>query len=126
MEMEHQLLLLYSSTGVNNHSLTLVFNSPSTTTSSSTMDTRNTSQIYDEVAKHYSAASQTTSVKYGETVAKSFGYTEEELANIPEGANLGLSCGNPLAITSLREVTLIPVFYTLLFHRIFLFFPKKK
>ncbi|KAK3503877.1 S-adenosyl-L-methionine-dependent methyltransferase [Neurospora crassa] len=67
------------------------------------MDTRNTSQIYDEVAKHYSAASQTTSVKYGETVAKSFGYTEEELANIPEGANLGLSCGNPLAITSLRE-----------------------
>ncbi|KAH7630027.1 S-adenosyl-L-methionine-dependent methyltransferase [Sordaria sp. MPI-SDFR-AT-0083] len=67
------------------------------------MDTRDTSQIYEEVAKHYSAASQTTSVKYGETVAKSFGYTEEELANIPEGANLGLSCGNPLAITSLRE-----------------------
>ncbi|KAM7199688.1 S-adenosyl-L-methionine-dependent methyltransferase [Rhypophila sp. PSN 637] len=63
----------------------------------------NTSQIYAKVSEHYSAASKTTSVKYGETVAKSFGYTEEELANIPEGANLGLSCGNPLAITSLRE-----------------------
>lgn len=78
------------------------------------MDTRDTSQIYEEVAKHYSAASQTTSVKYGETVAKSFGYTEEELANIPEGANLGLSCGNPLAITSLREVRCpfhLPNFY---------------
>ncbi|KAK0615686.1 S-adenosyl-L-methionine-dependent methyltransferase [Bombardia bombarda] len=61
------------------------------------------SDIYDQVSKHYSAASQITSVKYGETVAKSFGYSEEELANIPEGANLGLSCGNPLAITSLRE-----------------------
>lgn len=76
------------------------------------MDTRDTSQIYEEVAKHYSAASQTTSVKYGETVAKSFGYTEEELANIPEGANLGLSCGNPLAITSLREVcSPFPIFF---------------
>ncbi|KAK3692998.1 S-adenosyl-L-methionine-dependent methyltransferase [Podospora appendiculata] len=61
------------------------------------------SEIYNQVAKHYSTASHITSVKYGETVAKSFGYTEEELANIPEGANLGLSCGNPLAITSLRE-----------------------
>ncbi|KAM7185752.1 S-adenosyl-L-methionine-dependent methyltransferase [Naviculisporaceae sp. PSN 640] len=63
----------------------------------------NSSQIYAKVSEHYSAASKTTSVKYGETVAKSFGYSEEELANIPEGANLGLSCGNPLAITSLRE-----------------------
>jgi len=62
------------------------------------------SKIYEQVTKHYSAASQSVSEKYGETVAKSFGYTEEELANIPEGANLGLSCGNPLAITSLREV----------------------
>lgn len=62
-----------------------------------------TSQIYDQVRDHYSAASKGTSEKYGEAIAKSFGYSESELANIPEGANLGLSCGNPFAITSLRD-----------------------
>ncbi|KAK3316024.1 S-adenosyl-L-methionine-dependent methyltransferase [Apodospora peruviana] len=67
------------------------------------MASSNTSEIYHQVSKHYSAASKSTSAKYGEAVAKSFGYTEDELANIPEDANLGLSCGNPLAIASLRE-----------------------
>ncbi|KAK5653296.1 hypothetical protein OQA88_8987 [Cercophora sp. LCS_1] len=61
------------------------------------------STIYDKVTEHYSAASKGTSPQYSETIAKSFGYSEVELANVPEGANLGLSCGNPLAITSLRE-----------------------
>ncbi|KAK4237625.1 S-adenosyl-L-methionine-dependent methyltransferase [Achaetomium macrosporum] len=61
------------------------------------------SKLYDEVREHYSSASRSTSVKYGETVAKSFGYSAEELANIPQDANLGLSCGNPLAIASLKE-----------------------
>ncbi|KAJ4305987.1 hypothetical protein N0V88_000778 [Collariella sp. IMI 366227] len=63
----------------------------------------NSSKIYDDVRKHYSSASRTTSVKYGETVAKSFGYSADELANIPQDANLGLSCGNPFAIASLKE-----------------------
>ncbi|MCB9881105.1 MAG: arsenite methyltransferase [Planctomycetes bacterium] len=31
------------------------------------------------------------------------GYSEEELAAAPEGANLGLGCGNPQAIAALRE-----------------------
>lgn len=31
------------------------------------------------------------------------GYTNEELASLPEGANLGLGCGNPTAIAALRE-----------------------
>ncbi|HPC04047.1 MAG TPA: arsenite methyltransferase [Syntrophales bacterium] len=31
------------------------------------------------------------------------GYAEEELREAPEGANLGLGCGNPLAIDALRE-----------------------
>jgi SAM-dependent methyltransferase len=31
------------------------------------------------------------------------GYTPEDLASVPEGANLGLGCGNPTAIASLRE-----------------------
>jgi len=37
-------------------------------------------------------------------VAKTLlGYTDEQLAAIPDGANLGLGCGNPTALASLRE-----------------------
>lgn len=35
-------------------------------------------------------------------VAQAVGYSEAELATLPEGANMGLSCGNPTAIASLR------------------------
>jgi len=35
-------------------------------------------------------------------ISKSIGYTEEELKAVPEGANLGLGCGNPVALASLR------------------------
>jgi ubiquinone/menaquinone biosynthesis C-methylase UbiE len=31
------------------------------------------------------------------------GYTDEDLKSVPEGANLGLGCGNPIALASLRE-----------------------
>lgn len=36
-------------------------------------------------------------------IAQAFGYSDEELASIPEEANMGLSCGNPTAMASLRE-----------------------
>ena len=36
-------------------------------------------------------------------LAKAVGYDEESLANLPEGANMGLSCGNPVAIAALQE-----------------------
>jgi len=35
-------------------------------------------------------------------ISKQIGYTEEELNAVPEGANLGLGCGNPVAIASLK------------------------
>ena len=35
--------------------------------------------------------------------SRSIGYTEEELKAVPEGANLGLGCGNPVALASLKE-----------------------
>jgi len=35
-------------------------------------------------------------------VAEAFGYTPEELAAIPKDANMGLSCGNPTAMASLK------------------------
>jgi SAM-dependent methyltransferase len=37
-----------------------------------------------------------------EGLALAFGYSAEELATLPEGANLGLSCGNSRAIADLR------------------------
>lgn len=37
-----------------------------------------------------------------EDLALGFGYSAEELATLPEGANLGLSCGNPQAIAAMR------------------------
>jgi ubiquinone/menaquinone biosynthesis C-methylase UbiE len=38
-----------------------------------------------------------------ETVGKAIGYSEKELAAVPEGANMGLGCGNPLALSDLKE-----------------------
>jgi ubiquinone/menaquinone biosynthesis C-methylase UbiE len=36
-------------------------------------------------------------------VSKMIGYSEDEMAAVPEGANLGLGCGNPTALASLKE-----------------------
>ncbi len=36
------------------------------------------------------------------TIAHAVGYAGAELSGVPEGANLGLSCGNPTAIASLK------------------------
>lgn len=37
------------------------------------------------------------------TISKRIGYTDQDLAAVPEGANLGLGCGNPVALASLKE-----------------------
>ncbi len=36
-------------------------------------------------------------------ISKKIGYTDEDIHSVPEGANLGLGCGNPVAIASLKE-----------------------
>ncbi|EGR52508.1 uncharacterized protein TRIREDRAFT_53428 [Trichoderma reesei QM6a] len=59
--------------------------------------------IYAEVGKRYSAAAAGVEAQYASSVAKAFGYSLEELSDIPQDANLGLSCGNPLATATLRE-----------------------
>ncbi|KAI8648762.1 Methyltranfer-dom domain-containing protein [Fusarium keratoplasticum] len=60
-------------------------------------------EIYDQVNKRYGSIAKSSTGQYEQTVAKAFGYTEDELAGVPEGANLGLSCGNPIALARLRE-----------------------
>jgi Zn-dependent protease with chaperone function len=36
-------------------------------------------------------------------IGKKIGYTEADLRNVPEAANMGLGCGNPVALASLKE-----------------------
>ena len=36
-------------------------------------------------------------------IGKKIGYSKEDLASAPQGANLGLGCGNPTASASIRE-----------------------
>ena len=39
----------------------------------------------------------------GTSVSEQLGYAAEDLSDIPAGADLGLGCGNPLALLALRE-----------------------
>lgn len=38
-----------------------------------------------------------------ETASSIMGYSAEEMSSVPEGANLGLGCGNPVALASLNK-----------------------
>ena len=70
-------------------------------------------QVRDEVRRHYATAANPEACCENEgkggcgdrnsaTDATSLGYTEEEIAALPEGADLGLGCGNPQAIAALK------------------------
>ena len=63
--------------------------------------------IREEVRRRYGATARGETSSCGEgcctsTSADTLGYSAEESAIAPEAANLGLGCGNPLAIASLR------------------------
>jgi len=38
-----------------------------------------------------------------QTIGETIGYSREQMAGVPDGSNLGLGCGNPVALASLRE-----------------------
>lgn len=57
---------------------------------------------YGELAERSSAEDQ---ARPEENVAKAFGYDASELSTIPQDANLGVGCGNPLAVANIREVS---------------------
>ncbi|MBL4700896.1 MAG: arsenite methyltransferase [Phycisphaeraceae bacterium] len=78
----------------------------------------NADQIREKVQQGYTAVAQTSSSCCGPSsfsggpdedhlsakqLAESIGYSADQLAQLPEGANMGLSCGNPAAISALRE-----------------------
>jgi SAM-dependent methyltransferase len=64
-------------------------------------------QIKDMVRSHYAAVAVGNAGCCGpaatsQQAACEMGYSEAELASVPEGANLGLGCGNPQAIAAMR------------------------
>jgi SAM-dependent methyltransferase len=62
------------------------------------------SSLLDEVRARYGAVAGggPAGDAGADAVARAFGYSAEELAALPAGANLGLSCGNPTAFANLR------------------------
>ncbi len=44
-----------------------------------------------------------TSTSVTDNISKQIGYSDEDIGQVPEGANLGLGCGNPIALASLKE-----------------------
>jgi len=59
---------------------------------------------YGERAKTGTSCCGTTSscCESKQTISTKLGYSEQELGSIPEGADLGLGCGNPTALASLN------------------------
>jgi len=63
---------------------------------------------YAEIAKRENpccgpASSCCGSPDVTQDIGEKIGYSEEELNAVPEGSNLGLGCGNPVALASLKE-----------------------
>lgn len=59
---------------------------------------------YGEIAKGERCCECATCCEQdAESFAKSIGYSDEELKVIPDGANMALSCGNPIALANLKE-----------------------
>jgi SAM-dependent methyltransferase len=63
---------------------------------------------YAKVAKQSGSCGCPVSSCCGSTdvaqdISKKIGYTDKELSAVPEGANMGLGCGNPVALASLKE-----------------------
>jgi arsenite methyltransferase len=62
---------------------------------------------YAKIAKQETTCCESIEVCCGkatspEEISKTIGYTDEQLRSVPDGANLGLGCGNPTALASLQ------------------------
>ena len=58
---------------------------------------------YSKIALENHSDTILTATDSSENVSSSVGYTEEDLAMAPEGANLGLGCGNPHRKANIQE-----------------------
>ena len=65
-------------------------------------------KAYGEIARQGgsccgSGSSCCGGAKNNQSASAVVGYTEAELGTVPEGADLGLGCGNPVALASLKK-----------------------
>ena len=64
-------------------------------------------ESYGKVARQGTGCCPTSSCGCGtdlaQNVSQQIGYSEDEIGSVPDGANLGLGCGNPVALASLKE-----------------------
>ncbi len=82
------------------------------------METKNSEQIRQSVRSHYGEIAKQGTSGCGcsqissccgstsgpiEKISRALGYSQEELKNVPEDSNMGLGCGNPQAIASLKQ-----------------------
>lgn len=60
---------------------------------------------YSRVAKSGSSCCQSgcCGPAKPQQISRKMGYTEEQMEAVPEGSNLGLGCGNPVALAALKE-----------------------
>jgi len=69
-------------------------------------ETMNSEDTYHSVQEHYASVARQAGPdnqrSYERKVATAFGYSLEDLRSIPDNANLGVSCGNPLATANIR------------------------
>ncbi len=57
---------------------------------------------YGEIAKSGESCCSSCGPSLAE-LGKRIGYSKEDLKNVPEASNMGLGCGNPVALASLKE-----------------------
>ena len=70
----------------------------------------NETDIREKVREHYasvaegrtSCCSEANSGCAGENISQQLGYSAEELASLPDQAEMGLGCGNPISFAKLR------------------------
>lgn len=82
------------------------------------METKNSEQIRQSVRSRYAEIAKKGTSGCGcetissccssasepiQKISQALGYSREQLDSVPEGANLGLGCGNPQAIASLKK-----------------------
>ena len=82
------------------------------------METKNSEQIRQSVRSRYAEIAKQRTSGCGcspissccsgalgpvEKISRALGYSREQLNSVPEGADMGLGCGNPQAIASLKQ-----------------------
>jgi|WetSurMetagenome_2_1015567.scaffolds.fasta_scaffold188492_1 arsenite methyltransferase len=60
-------------------------------------------RIAKQATSYYASRSCCGCADISDEISKRLGYTEEEIQAAPLGSNLGLGCGNPVALASLEE-----------------------